>query len=193
MPTLLWGGLHAGLLARRGLGLGVLCLASWGPGRSFTCHHLYPTWQLARARKNNSPMALPHSSPPPSPPSAPAPALYWGLYPPYPRQPHSSPVPLDVSEFSVAGCSSARHPHRRQLVLQSWGGGERVCESPRFPLCPRSWLWALSRAAAELQATAQVAVTLSSLCLGLSQLLPGRARLGDGRDESQGEDARRYR
>lgn len=40
---------------------------------------------------------------------------------------------------------------------------------------------------AELQATAQVAVTLSSLCLGLSQLLPSWASLGDESDDRQGE------
>lgn len=39
--------------------------------------------------------------------------------------------------------------------------------------------------AAELQATAQVAVTLSSLCLGQSQLLPSWASLGD---ESEGRE-----
>lgn len=91
------------------------------------------------------------------------------------------------------GSASPQSTWSTQLCLAELGWGERVYESPRFPLCPRCWLWALSRAAAELQATAQVAVTLSSLCLGLSQLLPGSARLGDRRDESQGEDARRYR
>lgn len=119
MPTLLWGGLHAGLLARRGLGLGVLRLASWGPGRSFTCHHLYLTWQLARARKNNSPMAFPHSSPPPSPrlhlllPSA------GGS--PCPRQPHSSPVPRDVPCGRLQ-LSSASPQTSTCLAELGWGG-----------------------------------------------------------------------
>lgn len=168
-------------------------LSFLGPWEVLHLPPLLPDLAAGPGQKEQLSYGLPSLQPPALPPSAPAPALCWGLCPPCPHQPHSSPVPRDVSEFPVAGCSSARHPHRRQLVLQSWGGGERVCESPRFPLCPRSWLWALSRAAAELQATAQVAVTLSSLCLGLSQLLPGRARLGDRRDESQGEDAWRYR
>lgn len=45
----------------------------------------------------------------------------------------------------------------------------------------------------ELQATVQVAVALSSLCLGLSQLLPGWTRLRDGRDEKQEKETRRFR
>lgn len=97
----------------------------------------------------------------------------------------------DVSAFPVAACSSTQAPASLQqtsagsprLCLPELGRGKQACESPCFPLCPRCWLQALSRAAAELQATAQVIVTLSSLYLGLSQLFPGWARPGKGRNE----------
>lgn len=108
----------------------------------------------------------------------------------------SSQTPPDVGAFPEAIRSSAQAPASLQtppvhttLSLRV-GVGEQVCESPRFPLCPRCWLQALRQAATELQATAQVAVTLSSLCLGLSQLFPSWARLRGRRDERQEENAR---
>lgn len=120
---------------------------------------------------------MPALSPPllPVGQSGPAPAPCWGLCP---RLRAPQLPPRSASSLWL----SAAQPSIPQTSGLGWG--ERVCESPCFPL---------HRAAAELQATARVAVTLSLLCLGLSQLLPSWTRLGDRRDESQGEETRRYR
>lgn len=178
------------------LGLSVIHLAHWCPSRSFTYYPLvsdlaagwHPPQKELLSRALPS---LPALSPfPPTCGSQAVPSARGSA------QDAELPNSPDVGAFPEAICSSAQAPASLQtppvhttLSLRV-GVGEQVCESPRFPLCPRCWLQALRQAATELQATAQVAVTLSSLCLGLSQLFPSWARLRGRRDERQEENAR---
>lgn len=81
----------------------------------------------------------------------------------------SVPVPQALPELGLGESRPVSHP-------TSWCVPMLLAAGPELSGCR----------AAELPATAQVAVTLSSLCLGQSQLLPSWASLGDERDGRQG-------
>lgn len=142
------------------LGLCVIHLASWCPNRCFTRHplvfHLAAGWHLPQKELFSCALS-PSPALSPFPPtcgsqSVPAPTLCEGLCPGL-RAP-VLPLMLVYSLWLSAAQLGPQHPYRHRWVhaaLSSRAGvGEQVCESPHFPLCPRCWLWALSRVAAEL-------------------------------------------
>lgn len=182
------------------LGLSVIHLAYWCPSRSFTYYpHLYLTWQLAGTclRKISSPVPIPHcqlsllSLPP----------VEDSLYPLQGALPKTqgSQTPPDVGAFPEASVAQlrpqppCRHHQSTQLCLSELGWESRSVSHPASHCAHAAGFRPCAELPLELQAAAQVAVTLSSLCLDLSQLLPSWARLRNRRDESQEESARRYR
>lgn len=124
------------------------------PQRSFTCRLLDVTRQLAGTcpRKNPllhlflacSPLSFSSSS---REPVSTCCTLGEGLCPRLgaPQCPLMLVNFLWLSAAQLGPWVLCRHrPDLPGSVLQSWGAGKQVCESPCFPLCPHCWLQALS-------------------------------------------------